>query len=93
MNVEDMEYFGDLEQGKEYIVNLKEEDVFTTHIKVLFKGENVILIEKIDPNKDETFKEWHEIDEDGDDLQEVYEELTGFTREKKLNELLEEEKN
>jgi len=92
MNVEDMRNFGDLDQDKEYIVNLRAEDKYVTHIKVLFKGKKVIFIEKIDPNKINTFKEWYEMGDD-DDLIEVYEELTNFNRENKLNEILEEEKN
>ena len=93
MNVEDMEYFGHLEQGKEYIVNIEDEDSYATHIKVIFKGQKTILIEKIDPNEKETIKEWYIMGEDSDELKEVYEELTEFNRENKLTELLDEAKN
>jgi hypothetical protein len=94
MNPLDAESFAELELNKDYIVELKEMPG-PQHIRILYKGEYVCLIEIIDPNHEEGVKKWcnYGDDEYGDErgLYAVYEELTGYTRGKKIDNLLEDD--
>lgn len=97
-SIHDAECLNDLEINKDYIVEMVELPGLQ-HIRILFKTENVCLVEFIDPNDDEkTTKKWYKSyvegfyggDEPG--LYCVHEELTGYTRGKKIDDLIGEEK-